>query len=229
MKERDVRLDLVRSFAILAVLIVHSFSFVELSAPQDFIRLIGLTGVPLFLILTGYLNQHKTMKDYYVGRKWRSCIRVLVAYVVLGSICFIVDRHFYVDKVLSLKAWATELLQFKLTPYGWYIEMWIGLFFLTPILNYIVKAMNEKEEKMIIVTLVCLSSLPAFLNRNGFSIVPNFWVNLYPIALYFCGVYLSKHTIKVRISYLLLLSALVLCTEPVLNNVMGGVKITHTI
>lgn len=219
---RDLKLDVVRSFAIMGVLICHSFGFIELSVPQDFVRLIGLTGVPLFLILTGYLNHKKTLDDYYVKGKWTSCLRVLVAYVLLGSICFVVDRHFYPEHSLSFKSWNLELLQFKLTPYAWYIEMWIGLFFLTPILNIVVKNMDDKQERYIIITLLCLSSLAAFLNRNGMNVIPNFWVNLYPVTLYFIGVWLSRHQLKIKSAILLALSFVVLISEPLVNSVFGG-------
>lgn len=224
--QRDIRLDLVRSFAIVAVLICHSFGFNELIAPQDFVRLIGLTGVPLFLILTGYLNHEKTLDDYYEKGKWTACIRVLLAYVFLGSICFAVDRICYPEHPLSIKAWGLALLQFELTPYAWYIEMWIGLFFLTPILNIIVRDVKEKHENWLILTLMGLSSLPAFLNRHGVNIVPNFWVNLYPVTLYFVGVWLARHTIKARTFILAMIALAVLLSEPIANVLLGG-RYTH--
>ena len=45
--------------------------------------------VPLFLLLTGYLNCKKTVEDYYVRGKWKGCFRVLLAYIALGSLCYI--------------------------------------------------------------------------------------------------------------------------------------------
>ena len=81
-QSRIIGLDLLRSCAILFVIAGHFFA---LNTPfkstifegfsmflQALIFPLFLTGVPLFLMLTGYLNTNKTVsKQYYKG-----CIRV---------------------------------------------------------------------------------------------------------------------------------------------------------
>ena len=57
-------------------------------------------GVPLFMMLTGYLNIHKTpTKKYYKGM-----IRVLVAYLFF-SVVTIAFRKYYLGEELSIVQW----------------------------------------------------------------------------------------------------------------------------
>ena len=139
-KPRVIGLDLIRSLAIFFVIAGHFFSLntefktTEFSGISMFIQLIFfiifISGVPLFILLTGYLNRNKTVsKDYY-----KSCIRVLVAYLFF-SIVTILFRKYYLHEDMSWIKWGLKILDFSAIPYGWYIEMWIGLFLLTPFLN----------------------------------------------------------------------------------------------
>lgn len=85
------------------------------------------TGVPLFIMMTGYLNANKT-----VGRKYyRGIGRVLIAYLFFSllTLCF---KRFYLVEDISLRSMIEQILNFSAIPYAWYIEMWIGLFLLTP-------------------------------------------------------------------------------------------------
>lgn len=82
-----------------------------------------MTGVPLFLLLTGYLNINKTVsKRYYKG-----CIRVLASYF-LFSLLTILFRKYYLQEDLTWAKWILKIFDFSAIPYAWYIEMWIGLF-----------------------------------------------------------------------------------------------------
>ena len=104
--QRICGLDLIRVVAIFFVISLHFFDW---NTPyrsaifsgmslfiQGALNAIFLVAVPLFLMLTGYLNINKTpTKKYY-----RGMIRVLVAYLLL-SIITIIFRTYYLGEVLS--------------------------------------------------------------------------------------------------------------------------------
>lgn len=206
MKERVIGLDLVRSFAIFSVIAGH---FLVLNTPfrqtvfdggsmfmQGMIYLLfNATGVPLFIIMTGYLNANKTSCDrkYYKGM-----VRVIVSYL-LFSVITILFRKYYIHEDLSCFNWLRKILDFSAIPYGWYIEMWIGLYILTPFLNLLYKAIPTKKQKQIlIVSLFICTALPDLFNRYGFYLVPGFWQKVFPLTFFFIGSYIREYQIDIN-------------------------------
>lgn len=156
---------------------------------QAIVRQVMCIGVPLFLMLTGYLNANKTLSRSY----YRGLIRVLAAYLVYSvlTICF---REYYLGDHHSLWQWTHALLAFNAIPYAWYIEMWIGLFVLTPFLNILYKGISTKRHKQVlIVTLVLLSLMASFCNRYDLKVWPAFWEKLFPLAYFFLGSYIREY------------------------------------
>lgn len=217
-KNRNYALDVIRALAITLVLTIHAFSFKAsegASVLQEGILCLAKMAVPLFLLLTGYLNCKKTVEDYYVRGKWKGCFRVLLAYIALGSLCYIGSVCMGLEA--GVVDYVKQTLAFKLTPYGWYIEMWVGLFFLTPFLNIIFNNLDKKSENLLLVSLLLLSSIALFVNRNGNTILPSFWMSLWPVTLYFLGAYLSHNSVKVRKRVLFIVLLVVAFGEPLLN------------
>ena len=216
--KRNFALDVIRALAITLVITIHTFGFDAnkgASLIQEGVLCLAKMAVPLFVLLTGYLNNHKTIEDYYGNGKWKGCFRVILAYIILGSLCYAGSvcwgRNYGVFDYLK------TLMAFKLTPYGWYVEMWIGLFFMTPFLNIIFHNLDEKAERILLVTLLLLSSIALFFNRNGNIVIPAFWMSIWPVTLYFLGAYLSRHKVKIEKKVLLLVLLAVGLGEPCLN------------
>lgn len=195
---RSAGLDLIRSIAILFVISSHFFiNTPAQSAIFDgysmFLQGIGRTlfmiNVPLFLILTGYLNINKKIsREYYKG-----IIAVLLSYLFI-SIVTIVCREFLLGEHLSVVRWILKITDFSAINYAWYIEMWIGLFLLTPFLNILWKNIETKRDKRILIaTLYILCALPDMFNRYGVRLVPGYWDVIYPCAFYFIGSYIREY------------------------------------
>ena len=69
--------------------------------------------------------------------------------------------------------WGQMLMDFSLIPYGWYIEMYIGLFLLMPFLNITFENLHtQNNRRFLIIATVINGSLPAFVNRGGISYYP---------------------------------------------------------
>ena len=213
--QRICGLDLIRVFAIFFVIAGHFFSlntsfknvpFTGISMfMQGMMHSVFMVGVPMFIMLTGYLNINKQpSKKYYKGM-----IRVLVAYIIF-SIATIAFRKFYLDENLSLVQWTLKIFDYSAIPYAWYIEMWIGLALLTPFLNYLWKAIPSLKEKLLlIVSLFVMTSLPDLCNRYGMYIFPAYFAKAcYPLMFYFIGTFIREYqpTIKSRIGLIIVFS-----------------------
>lgn len=144
---RNIGLDIIRCIAILFVISCHFFLLntslreVPFHGISLFIQAtvlsLCLTAVPLFVILTGYLNINKQCSWKY----YKNIKKVLFSYI-LFSIITILFRKYYLNETLSWVEWGLKILDFSAIPYGWYIEMWIGLYLLTPFLNILYNKFN---------------------------------------------------------------------------------------
>ncbi len=197
--ERNHGIDIIRCCAILFVISGHFFSLHTAFRSSIFegssmflqatINTLFQTGVPLFIMLTGCLNINKTInKKYYKG-----ITKVLIPYLVF-SIITLLFRDYYLHEELSIRNYVGMTLRFCGIPYGWYIEMWIGLFLLTPFLNILYKGIaNQRHKLLFIGSLLTMTALPNFLNRYGLHIVPGYWEKCYPLAFYFIGAYIQEY------------------------------------
>ena len=146
--------------------------------------------VPLFMMLTGYLNCNKTpTKQYYIGM-----VRVLVAYLVF-SIITILFRKYYLAEDLDLLRWIKRIFNYSAIPYAWYIEMWIGLAMLAPFLNYMYKGIPTRNQKLLLLgSLFAMTSLPDLFNRYGLYLVPAYFSKAaYPLMFYFIGCFIREY------------------------------------
>ncbi len=179
--QRVCGLDLIRVCAIFFVIAGHflsvntdyrnvHFQGVSLFV-QGILAPIFVTGVPLFMMLTGYLNINKMpTKKYYKGM-----IRVLVAYLIF-SIATILFRVYYLGEEQGFVQWIFAILNYSAIPYAWYIEMWIGLALLTPFLNYLWHAIPSMKQKLLLIaTLFVMTALPDFGNRYDMYIFPAYF------------------------------------------------------
>ena len=191
-------LDLIRSCAILFVIAGHfslntGFQQAIFEGPSMFIQgtmkfFFGM-GVPLFLLLTGYLNSKKELSSRY----YRGGLRVAASYL-LFSIITVLFRKYALGTEYSWLEWGHKILSFSAIPYGWYIEMWIGLFLLTPFLNILYRHIpNQKQKLVLLGTLFLITALPDWTNRYGLHLVPEFWVNCFPLFFYFAGAYIREY------------------------------------
>lgn len=197
--QRICGLDLIRVCAIFFVIAGHFFSvntaFKHVLFEGYSLYIQGMmaelfTGVPLFYMLTGYLNINKTVsKKYYKGM-----IRVLVAYVIF-SLITIVFRKYYLHETTSWGGLLMMILNYKAIPYAWFIEMWIGLALITPFLNYLYKAIPTMREKVVgLLILYALTALPDFFNRYGLFLFPEYWCDAcFPLMFFFFGAFIREY------------------------------------
>ena len=216
--KRDIGLDFTRIFAFFSVVSVHFFLNTDFyKRPINGVKMQMLVGartffmvcVPLFLLLTGYLQGGKKIDltkrgivSYY--KKLRP---ILIRYILsmLLVYLFLILAH---REDFSIKNTLYGTLGFK--HYAWYVNMYIGLFLLTPFLNIIWNEIEGKSVHLILVLVFAsLTILPSIVNiydLNSFAgifakfdgkkivhLIPDWWINLFPITYYFIGAYINKY------------------------------------
>ena len=221
--QRVAGLDIVRCFAIFSVIAGHFtlhtnfkkeiFAGTSMFLQASIAPVFYTCGVPFFLLLTGYFNCHRKIEKTYFHKIWK----VLFAYL-LFSIISIVFRNLYLNEPFSIIHSIDMILRFNVIPYAWYIEMWIGLFLLTPFLNIMYHGIQNKTHKQILIgILLFLTALPSFLNRYGLHLIPAYWQTCYPLTLYFIGVYIYEFKPKIRAIYGLLIIIVICLINPIFN------------
>ena len=200
-KRRDFGLDLARAVAGVLTLSVHFFlnsGFYETPEAGKtmlaacMVRMLCMSCVPLFLLLTGYtcINR-KWSKGYY-----RKLLPVLFTYVLAGAAC-LAFRCVWQGEVFTWKGIVRQFTVYAAAPYAWYIEMYIGLFLLSPFLNAAWHVLEDGGKKALVLTLVGLTALPGLVNQIG-PLLPTWWVGIYPLTYYTLGAWLREHPLRLK-------------------------------
>lgn len=227
--KRKTGLDLIRTFAIMFVVGVHFFYHTEFyRVPvvgknmiiQVALRWLFTICVPLFIMLTGYLQTEKKPEIKY----FKKLIPILGVYLFY-SVLSIIMRITYLNEEKSILSWIKAILIFDADKYSWYINMYIGLFLLTPFLNMIHKSLNSaKDYKIFLLILITLTGFPAFFNSlatqtSVFKALSfsDWWTKIYPITYYFIGAYIKKYPVKLNKKITALSLGLVIMLETALT------------
>ena len=205
--KRSFGLDIIRAFAVLFVLCTHFFLNTEFyKVPftggsmliQAFLRWMFIICVPLFMMLTGYLQVKKEAGSNY----YENLTSVLGIYI-LYSVLAILVRVLYFKEQETLIVWLSDIIGFRANGYSWYINMYIGLYLLIPFLNIVFNNLkNQREHRRLLFTMIFITALPGFFNNipgyiNIFRF-PDWWMTLYPITYYFLGAYIREYKIKIN-------------------------------
>ena len=229
-RKRNFNVDLIRSTAVYLVISVHFFlKNVFYSEPivskkmfvAVIVRTMFMACVPLFLMLTGFLmNKKKLSAKYFLGIK-----KTYIIYLMSTVAILLYIKHF-TDTTVTLRDGIKNILSFQ--QYSWYIEMYIGLFLLIPFLNLIYNNLNGKKQKLVLILIMAgLTALPSLANSFGMMIVPDWWVEFYPVTYYFLGAYICEFKDEIKLPVwangLLYLAALFICGAFCIIKSDGGV------
>ena len=184
-------LDVIRIIAMFFVVLVHATTIYHFEGAYDvptffagLSRWLSYTCIPLFMILTGYLQANKKPTlNYYL-----KLIKILIEFFITG---FVVASIYWIGFGSTTPWWEIlgKMLLFSYPGYSWYINMYIGLFILAPFFNYLYKAIPDKEKWLFVISLVVLFSCPQ---------VSSYWGSAYPIMYYFIGMFLKDKQFKIN-------------------------------
>ena len=223
---RNIGIDVLKSFAIFSIIAQHFFTLQTPFLTTEYYGIsmflqgctmeFFLMGVPLFVAITGYLNIEKKASFQF----YRSILKVIIPYLII-SIIYIFVRIYIFDEHLTFRHSVGMILRFNAIHYGWYIEMWIGLYLLIPFLNILFNNLpNKKIALLLLATLYLLTIVPSTTNRFGFHILPDRWTAIWPVLCYYIGAYIRKFNPLVKNQYLITFILICCCIEPLLNLIL---------
>lgn len=192
-------IDNVKFFACLSVIAVHFRLNYMSGLPKEAMGLkaklffsidyqLFITCVPLFMIATGFLMTNKKFNKTYFQKMFHVVLLYIVcSLLTLGINYFVFHKPFGLGQVIS------DIMNFRLIEYSWYVEMYIGLLFFIPLLNKIIANSSSKELRSFILALLIAIALPGLINSipemNTYFHLPNAFGAAYPILYYLIGAY----------------------------------------
>ncbi|MDR0461490.1 MAG: acyltransferase family protein [Nitrososphaerota archaeon] len=211
-KLSDVHVDLIRTVAIIAVVLVHTAGRWPITSQElSQLNTVGVVswtavliyqcfatlGVPLFLMLTGLLllqpEKNEGLRVFFKKR----FIRLGLPLIFWSIIYFIWDFT-----VLKIPFSASTILQGMLNgayTQFWYVHVLFGLYLLTPLLRVIIAHANQTVIKYFVVLWFISVSLLPFLNTlTVFQLSKNIFTTTGYVGYFILGVYLSSVQIRRR-------------------------------
>ena len=174
--KRVVKLDIIRTFAILCVMLCHALEGMQafINGKGDYVALsifhtIARLGVPMFLFLSGCLllkkslNSDEEVKEFY-KKNLLPLIIVNYIWIVFYNIFFwFSGQREFVNAEKIIK----ELLFLNLVPVPnmWYLPMIIGMYLGIPFIAKIIKTFSLKTLKIMIIFLIISSFLIPGINE----------------------------------------------------------------
>jgi surface polysaccharide O-acyltransferase-like enzyme len=195
--KRQSGIDLIRITGLFFVVGVHQFLYNRFYyEPQtgfwmwsaDVWRWLFFCCNGIFMMLTGYLKCNKTdFHDCY-----RGLVPVLVGYTLCCAIIFPVQ--FLLGERISLIEWIKRFVQFG--NYAWYVEMYIGLVLISPLVNLGLKQMDDKTLGRFANIMVFVTSAHYLIALN---LIPDYWSAMYPVTYYILGAAIRRLQPRVRL------------------------------
>ena len=192
-KERLCGPDLVRSVACFFVVGAHFYLnmgyYNEPMVGQKMfvmtaLRWLFVTAVPLFFMLTGYFKKNKKAD----GAHYRALVPLVISYVVISVAKMILYNRLY-GKIYGVKEVFVNLGNYQI---AWYMGLYLCVFLLIPFLNKAWYALEEKEQNILIATLVFLCTIYPVFNY----IAPSYFIGIYPVLFYFLGIAVRDRKIR---------------------------------
>ena len=196
-------IDLIKVIASFSVTAVHFRNRVERQIPEVLIGnkiklffstnyALFILAVPLFLLASGYLSTYSkpSKKRYY------NLVKIYGMYIFIALISYHVMIYAGIREPISFLSMIYRAMKFDLIS-GWYIELYFGLYLLSPYFNIIMDHLTKDETKHFILVLLFTISIPSLINRFPITSTriwfPNFYVSMYPFVYYVIGSYIRRY------------------------------------
>ena len=215
-ENRNASLDLARLSALFCVISVHFFLYNGFYTQPCvgwkmyalcLLRCSFMVCIPVFLLLTGYLLGGRTFsRAHYLGID-----KIAGVYLLCAVLCVAMKKYYF---EMPQVTWF-QVFDFTGCTYGWYVEMYLGLYLLIPLLNLIWRGLPEKRQRRVLLLIfLLLAHVPSVVNgfdwttpgaltdpalsQRNYQLVPRFWTALYPVSYYFIGCYLRAYPVKLK-------------------------------
>ena len=199
-KNRDISIDLLRTLAIIFVLIIHTTSnfYVNSYSTSSFpiiltISSITCCAVPLFYMISGAFlinNKNTDYKSFY-----KKPLKIFFQTIFWTLIYLIIYKtYFHQDIELTktiIKSFFTEQIG-----HLWYMYPLIGLYVLCPFISKLYYSLNNKEKKILILTVFIIPAILCTLQMKFWDLIqiPKFAIMFPEFGLFLLG----KHLYEIK-------------------------------
>ncbi len=192
MDKRNFELDFIRAMAILLVIVQHAWSILGLDEPAPAFSYYGykalIYGVPLFVMLSGYLQlRHPMPLPVFLKKRFS---RILLPFLFWAVIVYVISVciHHYPEVTTPREAllqFLPRLLTNRINTAYWFVFMLIGLYLVTPVLQAAFQAAPDRKRLL----EYCLAVWVAFMALQ--DVYPACaLISFFPIAGKYLGYYL---------------------------------------
>lgn len=200
MKERDLRIDLLKLIATAMVVILHIIENTPGGYVQQCLYLLGTFGIPIFLMVNGYLMyDHNITFSYFKKKLFRYFRFILLWSFVIGIAESVIEQRFAFFDVF-VGAWLGKGRLFHL----WFITTILLILGLNCLFDRISKQYGDKNrflsKKWMIILVILMNSLfiiNTFFFYTGDIIIAPFRL-LTNGGFYILGMYIRSKTITVN-------------------------------
>lgn len=207
--QRIASLDFIRLVAIVLVITQHAWSGLQLDEPsvgagRYFYQALVVLGVPLFFMLSGSLMlgaKVLPLRDF-LTRRFK---RLLIPFLLWGTVIYVVSAamHKYPDVQTLQDAvcnYLSYMLSGKTNAAYWYIFVLIGLYLLTPFLQYALLGPQTKQlVRYGLVLWLGWLVLRAYYPQFGSMHYYNSSAFMY-MGFYLCGYYCVRYLTNERLN-----------------------------
>ena len=179
-KERIFYYDVLRAFAIIAVIICHiDMFFGPLTSQTQVIAQmtfhdIGRIGVPIFLMISGALLLNRDYPDLrqFLKKRFARIIYPFIFWIIL------ILGQLYLYQYNSTHLWKVFIGEPSIT---WYFWTLIGIYLFIPVINAFIQAYGEKGIRYFLAIWFITMILRTF---NSYSLYKTFCYNFFIIHIY---------------------------------------------
>lgn len=204
--ERKSFLDLARVTAMMMVILVHTCSGVrdvmpdQMTAMQirvyDFLKGIGASGVPVFVMISGSLFLEKKRRISVKQLLCRYIRRLVLALALFGTL-FAFMEIVMVSRTVTLAGLGqafVNMLTGRSWAHLWYLYVFIGLYLILPLLKAFADQADRNTYRYILIVLLLFNSvLPAVRAYTGFDFGVYIPISLIYVFYFLLGHYLEAY------------------------------------
>lgn len=192
-KKRELWADIVRILAIFFIILLHTSQFLpgtdKGTFPHLMIIILGTFGVPVFIILSGYLLLGKLEPELSFFKK--RLRRVIVPWLT-WSVVFVLFEHLLINNFHSLSE-VVVFYKIRLQSF-WFIPLILSLYALTPLLRIYVSKSNTKHLiYLLALWFISISLFPILINSQAFPLYVD--SGIVRLSLNFIGYFLFGNLI----------------------------------
>jgi len=149
-KENIKEFDILRGFAIIFVVIIHTFGLVyhynegiEYLLTYGIIFIIAQSAVPIFLFISGYFLRFKYVNENSLKSIFKSRVKKIILPYLLFSIIYLLYNNWRFDQNTNFLEGIYQILTFSVEFHFWFLGLLISFYIFFPLINKFFEKFNK--------------------------------------------------------------------------------------